>query len=335
MANEVTIFDNIKSVPAFMQAFDSSELAAYMSDSYATLSIKGKAFAIVKNGERSVLYAPGTRDILQRINVIVLRAGKHPAKRFYKGTFKDGEENDKPACFSFNGLTPDAASVEPQCKSCGACRNNAFGTARMANGTTGKGKACADYVRLAVCPADPSMHDEVYYLAVPAASIKGFNNYVTTLVRHKVPLHGVRTEISFDPMAATPKLIFTAISLVDSQEEFQQLSELRDNALVTNIVNGAASAPATPAVQEAPVQLVRKPVGVTPLKSIEEKAADAILDKAFATFAKPAAEEVTQPAPQPVAQPQPVEPAAKPAAPSAKVVATEQALGEALSSLGF
>lgn len=251
MSNEVTIFDNT-SVPAFMQGFDNNELAAYMTDSYASLSIKGKVFSLVRGGERTVLYSPGTRDVLQRINVIILKAGQHPAKRYYKGTFKDEGEAIKPVCFSFNGQHPDSASTEPQCKSCGACPYNCFGTARLSDGSLGKGKACTDYVRLAICAADANSHDDVFYLAVPAASIKNFNQYVTLLARHKMPIFGVRTEISFDPTVATPKLCFTATGVIEDQNEFNQIREIRESAVVNNIVNGASYAPEAPALPSTP-----------------------------------------------------------------------------------
>ena len=316
MANEITLLDKIQ-LPSFMQGFNNDEYAAYMSDAYASLSIKGKVFALVRNGERQVLYVPGTRDTLQRINVIILKAGARPAKRYYKGTYKDGEEAIKPACFSFDGLHPDQASTEPQCKGCGACPFNAFGTARMTDGTVGKGKACTDYIRLAICPADASNHDDIYYLAVPAASIKAFSNYVTMLARHKMPLHGVRTEISFDPSAATPKLCFNAIGVVDNQAEWAHLEELRVSPVVSNIVNGAAM------VTEAPVQVVRKPTPETKeVVQAKDKAVDNILEGAFASApVAPAPAPAPTPAPAPEKKPEPA------------VVSDD--LNEALNNLGF
>lgn len=322
MTNEVTIFENMN-VPSFMQGFDNNELAAYMTDSYASLSIKGKVFALVRNGERTVLYSPGTRDVLQRINVIILKAGQHPAKRYYKGTFKDEGESIKPVCFSFNGQHPDPASTEPQCKSCGTCPFNCFGTARLADGSTGKGKACTDYVRLAVCAADANAHDDVFYLAVPAASIKNFNQYVTLLARHKMPIFGVRTEISFDPTVATPKLCFTAVGVVESKAEFNQLLELREGVVTNNIVNGASYAPEAPAQIEAP-QPVAQPQTPPTVQQTVSNAADKVLEGVFSTQPAPQA----KPAPQPVAQPAP-----QPAPQQTATVA--QDLGQALANLGF
>lgn len=323
MSNEVTIFDNMQSVPAFMQGFDNNELAAYMTDSYASLSIKGKVFALVRNGERNVLYNPGTRDVLQRINVIILKAGQHPAKRYYKGTFKDEGESIKPVCFSFNGQHPDPASTEPQCKSCGACPFNCFGTARLSDGSTGKGKACTDYVRLAVCAADANAHDDVFYLAVPAASIKNFNQYVTLLARHKMPIFGVRTEISFDPTVATPKLCFTAVGVVEDQNEFNHIREIREGVVVSNIVNGASYAPEAPALETTPqpapqVAPQPAPQAPSPVTQTVSKGADKVLESVLgkASAATPAA-----PAPKPAPQ-QPVTP-------------VTQDLGQALANLGF
>lgn len=333
MSNEVTIFDKMASVPAWMQSAD-DELKNYTSDSYATLSIKGKVFALVRNGERTVLYNPGTRDVLQRINVVILKAGVRPAKRYYAGTFKDDGEAVQPTCFSFDGLRPDAAALSPQCKSCGACKFNQFGTARMLDGTQGKGKACTDYIRLALCAAGKENHDDVFYLAVPAASIKNFNTFCTLLVRHKMPIFGVKTEISFDPAAATPKLRFEAIGIVDDEAEFNHLKEIRDSAVVSNIVNGANHVEATnaPAVPESPVTMVKKPVEAAPVYDAKAAVVDQLLDKLFAKA--PTAEvKVVRAAPASV-QITPVEPPkAKPE--PAKVVSDENDLGSALASLGF
>lgn len=327
MTTEVTIFDKMASVPAWMQGPD-DELKNYTTESYATMSIKGKVFAIVRNGERTVLYANGTRDVLQRINVIILKAGPRPAKRYYEGTFKDDGETVQPTCFSFDGLHPDSSALNPQCKSCAACKFNQFGTARMLDGTLGKGKACTDYVRLALCAADKNAHDDVFYLAVPAASIKNFNAFCTLLVRHKMPIFGVRTEISFDPAAATPKLRFEAIGIVDDEAEFNHLKEIRDSALVSNIVNGANHVEPTNApVAEQPVVMVKKPAQNVAAYAAKSKVVDSLLDKAFAqTSATP------EPAPAPA--PAPVQ-AKSEAKEPAKVVSNANDLGSALSSLGF
>lgn len=336
MANEVTIFDKMASVPAWMQSND-DDLKNYTTDSYATMSIKGKVFAVVRGGERTVLYAPGTRDVLQRVNVIILKAGPRPAKRYYEGTFKDDGETVQPTCFSFDGIRPDAAALNPQCKSCGACRFNQFGTARMLDGTQGKGKACTDYVRLALCAAGKNMHDDVFYLAVPAASIKNFNSFCTLLVRHKMPIFGVRTEISFDPTAATPKLRFEAVGIVDDEAEFNQLKALRESALVSNIVNGAnhVEATNTPVADEQPVVMVKKPIPSGPAYFAKAKVVDQILDDVFAK-APAAPAPAPEPAPSPVndsLQSGQVQPEAKKE--PAKVVSTEGDLGNALASLGF
>lgn len=332
MSNEVTIFDKMASVPAWMQSAD-DELKNYTTDSYATLSIKGKVFALVRNGERTVLYNPGTRDVLQRINVVILKAGVRPAKRYYAGTFKDDGETVQPTCFSFDGLRPDAAALSPQCKSCGACKFNQFGTARMLDGTQGKGKACTDYIRLALCAAGKENHEDVFYLAVPAASIKNFNTFCTLLVRHKMPIFGVKTEISFDPAAATPKLRFEAIGIVDDEAEFNHLKEIRDSAVVSNIVNGANHVEATnaPAVPEAPVVMVKKPAETATAYNAKAAVVDQLLDKAFAKTPTAEVKAVPEAA---VIQSAPVEPPkAKPE--PAKVVSDATDLGSALASLGF
>ena len=333
MSNEVTIFDKMASVPAWMQSAD-DELKNYTTDSYATLSIKGKVFALVRNGERTVLYNPGTRDVLQRINVVILKAGVRPAKRYYAGTFKDDGEAVQPTCFSFDGLRPDAAALSPQCKSCGACKFNQFGTARMLDGTQGKGKACTDYIRLALCAAGKENHEDVFYLAVPAASIKNFNTFCTLLVRHKMPIFGVKTEISFDPAAATPKLRFEAIGIVDDEAEFNHLKEIRDSAVVSNIVNGANHVEATnaPAVPAATVGMVKNPAETATAYNAKAAVVDQLLDKAFAKAPTAEAEAVPE-APASV-QSTPVEPPkAKPE--PAKVVSDANDLGSALASLGF
>ena len=300
-------------VPAFLQEqaqTANEDLLAHASASFSVMSIKGKVFTVTRGDEKRIVPNPKDPNApAYAINVIIIKVSKNNSKTYYMTQFKEGEDA-KPACFSNDGVRPDPASEHPQCKTCAACKWNMFGTSRGQDGKLGKGKACSDSVRMAIC--DVTNVHEPMMLRVPPASIKAIGEYGRQLARRKVPYQAVVTEISFVAAEATPRLQFRPVGYLDEATYREVLEEAKSETVET-IVNGFAHAPAeeqtstastAPAVQAAPAAQAA-PVVQEGKPATPESEADAIIARAMSSVPKDApstAEKPAAAAPQVIAE---------------------------------
>lgn len=158
------------------------------------LSIKGKQFRFIENGEER------HHPLGQPLYVTILATDPEIglAKNYYGGqSYQDGVDQI-PVCYSADGVTPDAGCEQPQSSHCATCPHNQFGTARNQDGTMGKGKACRDFKRVYVLPYD-SPHGEPYELRVPPTSFKNMQVYGKKL-----------SDVNAEPFDAITVLNFTA-----------------------------------------------------------------------------------------------------------------------------
>lgn len=234
MAN-ITTFD-AASVPVFLKRVErNTDMTAHASLGFPVISIKGKVFTIVRNGERHILPNPkDPESAATYMTCVLVKVSPDKSKSYYEGGFSENAESNKPTCFSCDGKYPDPSVQKPQCKSCAACRHNVFGTARSADGK-GKGKACSDFIRIAL--ATPDNLDDVYLLRVPPASIRAVGEYGTLLDRRGVPYQAVVTKISFDPAQATPKLVFAPVQYL-TEEQWKKAMEVSKGDVVRHIIYG-------------------------------------------------------------------------------------------------
>lgn len=200
-----------KGLPAHLKArlgtIDNSALGQAGAGGFSTVSIKGKQFSVVKDGDRSIIEDPRTGDPASSIQVAILRVNPGLSKAYYARGFEEGVEA-KPDCFSNDGVKPDANAPEPQAKSCANCPFNAFGSA-----TTGKGKACRDTKRMAIATVDNL--EEPMMLRVPATSLKNLALYGKLLTDKGVATHFVATRIGFDPQSTHQVLTFRPTGFLD------------------------------------------------------------------------------------------------------------------------
>ncbi|MGN1208800.1 MAG: hypothetical protein ACI4SV_00755 [Duodenibacillus sp.] len=316
MANIIP-FDQ-KAVPAWLQAHkaDNADLLAHAGASFPVMSIKGKVFTLVRGDERQIVPNPKDPDSpATKITVAIIKVSPHKSKTYYANGFSEGSEDNKPTCFSTDGIKPDSSIQNPQCKTCAACKWNAFGTARGENGQPGKGKACSDFIRVAI--ADLSNIEEPILLRVPPASNKAIGDYGKALARRNVSYQGVATTIGFDMAQATPRLTFTPAGLLD-EETFNVILEQANSDVVRRMMDGLPAEPAEePAKAEPEMEIpqtvvkssVSKPApkaapapAVPPAQTKEEETADSIIAAAMG---------------------------------NTKMVSTEDGLAQALDDLGF
>lgn len=197
-----------RDVSALMAEF---KTGAGTGASFPIISIKGKIFTIVEDKVKTVMPNPkDPESAASYIEAVVIRTNPGKAKVFYKKGFKEGEDMGRPDCHSNDGVTPDADVAAPACKSCAACPNNAWGS--RVNESGQKGRLCGDSKKLAIAAADNL--DKQYLIRVPAASLKGWDEFVNALTKRGIPANEVVTKISFDQETATPKLVFKPVGFL-------------------------------------------------------------------------------------------------------------------------
>lgn len=283
-------FDSGSNLPAFLKKVDiaalNSDLTAHAGGGFPVISIKGKVFAVVRDGDREIQMNPKDPDsAATSLNVVLLKANKGTSKVFYiKGYDKDSSEGQKPDCYSNDGVEPAADAQNKQAKKCGTCPHNQWGSRVSEKGAT-KGKACADAVRMAVAPA--GQINDAMLLRVPPASIKSLGEYGQMLAKRGVGYNMVVTKVGFDLQAESPKLTFSAIGLLDD-EGFAEVQAVAASDMVSSILGSsmvaAVAAPKEPAEEEAP-----KPVAKAKAKPVVEEAEDEEAPKPVAKAkAKPA-----------------------------------------------
>lgn len=246
-------FDQGGKLPAYLKSFNVAELnadlTAHAGGGFPVISIKGKVFAIVRDGERLVLPNPKDPESpATAIDVVLLKVNKNASKVFYlKGYDKDNSEGQKPDCYSSDGVEPAADAQNKQAKKCATCPHNQWGS-RITEKGASKGKACADAVRIAVAPA--GQLNDAMLLRVPPASIRGLGEYGQALAKRGVPYNAVVTKVAFDMDAESPKLTFKPVGLLDDAS-FAEAQEIVASDLVTNILGAS---PVPHAAEAAPAE---------------------------------------------------------------------------------
>jgi len=176
-----------------------------------SLSIRGKQFHYEKDGQEVTVQAG------MPIQVVILAADppQGVAKSWYEGAYTPGDDSP-PDCASSNGIAPDAFYDSPQCEACAGCPHNQFGSGTDAKGKPTKGKACSDYKNLFVVHAD-AMDGAIYSLRVPATSLKALSKFGKVLGSHKLPMHVVITQLSFEN-TEHPQLVFQPVGYLNAQD---------------------------------------------------------------------------------------------------------------------
>jgi hypothetical protein len=308
---------------------------------FPVLSIKGKVFTLVKDGERKVLTRPEDPDeVLQSITLTVVRANTK-SRVFYAKSYVEGEDGAaaKPDCSSNDGIAPNADSRNPQAKKCQLCPHAVWGSKVSADGQGGKGTACTVNTRLAVIDPDQaakSDEPEAYLLRVPAGSRGNFGDVVKAAEARGIPYNALALKVGFDKEAPSPKLTFKLVGLVDDHT-YGKLSAMYETDDIKAIVGlGAGKAadehPDT-AAQDAneadldaalAAKAAKDAIGkaATPApKPTPKPAAKAIdLDELDEALAAPAPTPAPAPAPKPKAKPKAeAAPAPAPAAASSSM----------------
>lgn len=252
----------------FADAVD--EFSGGVATGFPSLSIKGREFAITRNGETKTIQRKnedGDLEAVRSINLVILKGNPHLSKVFYKGKYEEGSDT-KPTCFSNDGKAPDPEAVEPQSATCAMCPKNVWGSRITDAGKPAR--ACSDSRRLAVAAADAV--DDPMLLRVPATSVKTLAEYAKQLKVRGKSLPEVLTRLSFTPGVAFPSLEFEPKGLL-GEDLLVSISQVRNSDTVNQII-GLTSTPRSAPIETpkaAPLPVIEKaaPIAEAPAKPID------------------------------------------------------------------
>lgn len=260
--SNITLFEGKKfKLPAMPSGFEDSitkTIAGGGSGSAGNrrISIKGKAFRQVVNGEEIYVSEDRTLD------VILVNAAP-VSRQYYEGAYDPKATAIPPTCWSSNTQAPDPSVPADQRQSdkCMTCPQNIKGSGQ------GESRSCRFSQRVAVLLDGDLEKKEVYQLQLPATSVfgdgkdgkMGLQAYGKFLAANNVHAISVITRMKFDVASEQPKLSFNAVRPLD-QEELDIALEMRDSAeaktavtMTVGAFDGAkkAAAPAAPVKKKA------------------------------------------------------------------------------------
>jgi hypothetical protein len=220
---------------------------------FPELSIKGKVFTLVKGDVRKVLTRrlTGEDGTVEEVAIaaipLAVLAGNPKARVFYDKGYTEGADNQKPTCFTYDGVAPDAQAEAPQSKKCQLCPHARWGSkvAGRNDGTEAKGTACAPRIRMAV--TDPNTPAAPFMLNVPPGSAASWRGAVAMAENHGKDFFEVAYRVKFDMEAPTPKLVFEPYGML-TDEALEKIRALQNEPVVQDILGVA-----TPLPDDAPV----------------------------------------------------------------------------------
>ena len=237
------------------------DLGAGILPSFGILGFKGKVWSVRFGGKDTQLMREDGDGPKNSLELVLVKASPLISKIYYQGGYVDGS-NEKPDCWSGDGIKPDASVQNKVNATCADCPMNAWGSRISDAGK--EGKQCADSRRVAVVPAgdfENELGGGPMLLRVPAASLKPVKAYGDLLKSYGYPYFSAVTKISFDPLEAYPKFVLEALRPLSAEDQ-ARIEKLRNDPRVQAVVNetatsvgmvaAAAGVPASPFTQEQP-----------------------------------------------------------------------------------
>lgn len=213
------------------------------------ISMRAGRFRLVEAGIETTI---GTN-----LDVVVVGVNPKVSKVFYSSQYDGGTDSQRPACFSHDGISPDASITDPVSPSCATCPNNVLGSKITPTGA--KSKSCADQRHLAVVPAaDPR---KVYALTVPVSGMRALREYFKELANYNISPEEAITELGFDDNASYPKLVFALKGYVPEKAlDVVDQWLLSDQTKVATREKPASALSGLPPAQSAPSIAAPQPV---------------------------------------------------------------------------
>lgn len=238
----ITKFDDNAKLPAHLQELADQSAADWGSgqvSGFPVLSVKGKVFHIVRGDDAELITRPDDEDeAATSLEVVILKTHKGVARVYYENPYEEGSQ-DKPTCYSSDGITPEDDAEEKQSKQCKTCVHSQWGSRITDNGK--KGKACSEVKRLAV--AEPGYEDDPMLLRVPPTSLRNWDDYLRKLGKRGFNPSMLMTKVGFDATVSHQLFTFKPTGILDA-ESAARVGDMQDNDVVEAII-GASPVMAT------------------------------------------------------------------------------------------
>jgi hypothetical protein len=264
MSNELSVLGS--GLPSYLKTADLDETTkALMGGSGSTgmkrISIKGGVWRMMVNGKEVA------KNEERAMNVVIVAASPKVSRTFYAKSFVEGEIT-APDCWSADGEVPSPKAENPQSKRCVDCAQNQKGSGQ------GDSRACRYSQRLAVALAN-DIGGEVMQLTLPASSIFGagesgkwpLQTYAKMIGSKGVPITAVVTEMRFDTEAATPKITFKPVRVLDADEHNVAIEQGKTPAAISAITMTVAEVDKT---KQTPKLEAKAPVEAVEVEAVEE-----------------------------------------------------------------
>jgi len=252
MSNELSMLGN--GLPSYLKELQLDDTTKALmggsgSSGLKRISIKGGVWRMMVNGKEVA------KNEERSMSVVVVAAAPKVSRTFYAGTYSENAEGKAkaPDCWSADGEVPSPKSENPQAKRCTDCPQNAKGSGQ------GDSRACRYSQRLAVVLAN-DIGGEVMQLTLPASSIFGagepgkwpLRTYAEMIGSKGVPITAVVTEMRFDTEAATPKITFKPVRVLDSDEHNVAIEKGKSPAAIKAITMTVAETDNVPKLAATP-----------------------------------------------------------------------------------
>jgi len=268
MANDLATL--IANNPALIQTGldeDTMAVAGAGANQTKRLSIKGGVFRKMVGGKE----VGAIED--RYMNIIFVKMAHSASRQCYEGTYEEGK-TVSPVCWSNDSIKPDSDVEHPCAPTCDVCPNSAKGS-----NDSGVGTKCKLSWRTAVVlPQDPA--GDVLEFVVPAASAFGkeengrwpFKSYIGMLASNNIAAGRVITKVQFDTKVQYPKVLFSPIGAVDTNDyqtiADQGKTQAAEAAIKLSVYKKKEAAGDSPEVAEPTVRESAK-------RDTSEKATDA------------------------------------------------------------
>lgn len=288
---------------AAARALQDAQSMASSSNSVPRISLRGREFRLVENGEETHKF----RDKLDVIIVGVEPEAGRMVKTFYKDGYKSGAK-EPPTCSSDDGIAPAVWVNDKQSNQCNNCPKNIFGSATSINGKPTK--ACRDSKRvwLKLAPGNtpsgqntecaeglkPFADRTLFGLNITVASLKTFSEHGRKLASMgQGPAVCVTRLIMLDK--EFPELDFEIIAWLDANDAPKSLQIASERPWKISYANAglALSHDASPAKSSLPTSLPGQPpahlqsvnvIDAQPSTSTSKPIASIDIDDAIAKF---------------------------------------------------
>lgn len=211
MSMDLSIF-NPNNLPAHLQQVKTIAAPINLggaADSRNKIKMKNGRFILAVGGAQEKVL-----DVL-KLPVVIIAAHDYVSRAWYATKWQPGVAA-RPGCFSADGITPNAASTNPQAARCDLCPQN------QKNSSDTGGKACTFFKRVVVLINGKKLP---FIIDVKAMSIFGtgepqnakysLTEYSKLLASKGINPSMVVTELTFDTNASVPKIFFTPTGFID------------------------------------------------------------------------------------------------------------------------